>query len=91
MKYSISYKKSVVKDFKRFSKNQAERQKLKEEIESILIDNPFQGKKLKAEYQGLYSLHVRYKFIVVYRILKDSIFVLAIESRESGYKKAYTS
>jgi addiction module RelE/StbE family toxin len=91
MKYKIYYKRSVVKDFRKFSKNQAQRQKFKKEIESILTENPFQGKKLKAEYQGLYSLHVKYKFIVVYKILKDSVFVLAVESRESGYKKTYTS
>lgn len=89
MRYSISYKKSVAKDFKNFSKNLSERQKLKKEIESLLSENPFQGKKLKAEYQGLYSLHVRYKFIVVYKILKDIVFILAVESREGGYKKEY--
>jgi len=89
MKYSISYKKSVTKDFKNFSKNLSERQKLKEEIESLLSNNPFQGKKLKAEYQGLYSLHIRYKFIVVYKIIKNTVLILAVESRESGYKKKY--
>lgn len=89
MKYNISYKKSVAKDFKNFSRNPAERQKLKEDIESLLSENPFQGKKLKAEYQGLYSLHVRYKFIAVYKILKGSVLVLALESREGGYKKEY--
>ncbi len=91
MRYSISYKKSVAKDFKNFSKNPSERQKLKKEIESLLAENPFQGKKLKAEYQGLYSLHVRYKFIVVYKIFKANVFILAVESREGGYKKEYTS
>lgn len=91
MKYNVSYKKSVAKDLKNFSRNLSERQKLKGEIESLLSKNPFQGKKLKAEYHGLYSLHVRYKFIAVYKILKDSVLVLSVESREGSYKKAYTS
>lgn len=89
MKYKIVYKRSVEKDFRKFSKNKTERKKLKASIESVLNENPFQGKKLKAEYKGSYSLHIRYKVLVVYKIFTDRVLILAVEPRESSYKKRY--
>ena len=89
MKYKITYKESVEKDFRKFSKNKTGREKLKASIESVLSENPFQGKKLKAEYKGEYSLHIRYKVLVVYKIFTDRILVLAVEPREGSYKKKY--
>lgn len=89
MRYQILYKGNVEKDFRRLSKNKEERERIKEEIESTLSKDPFKGKKLKAEYKGLYSLHIRYKVIVVYKIFKENILILGIESRERSYKRRY--
>ncbi len=87
MKYKITYKGSVEKDFRKFSKNKTEREKLKASIESVLIENPFQGKKLKAEYKGSYSIHIRYKVLVVYKIFAAKVLILVVEPREGSYKK----
>ena len=89
MKYKITYKGIVEKDFRKFSKNKTEREKLKANIESVLSKNPFQGKKLKAEYKGSYSIHIRYKVLVVYKIFAEKVLILAVEPREGSYKKKY--
>lgn len=88
MKYTILYKRSVEKDFRKFP-NVEERRKLKLEVDSLLTENPVQGKKLRGRYAGLYSLHIRHKVIVVYKIFPDTVLVLAVESREGSYKKPY--
>ncbi len=87
MKYQLLYKDSVEKDFHYLSKNKKEREKIKAKIEFVLSKNPYQGKKLKGVYKGLYSLHLRYKIMVVYKIFKGSVLILAIESRERSYKR----
>ena len=89
MKYRVVYKASVEKDLRRLSKKSQEREKIKTEIESILDANPSRGKKLSGEYKGLHSLHIRYKVIVVYKIFRKNVLVLAVESREKGYKRRY--
>ena len=89
MKYRILYKDSVKKDFLRFSKNKKEREKIKAEIETSLSENPFKGKRLKGKYKGLYSFHIHYKVLVVYKILQESVLILAVEPRERSYKRKY--
>lgn len=81
MKYKITYKESVEKDFRKFSKNKTEREKLKANIESVLSKNPFQGKKLKAEYKSSYSIHIRYKVLVVYKIFVEKVLSGRAERR----------
>ncbi len=89
MKYKILYKKSVKKDFSRLSSNKKEVLEIKDEIEYALSRNPYKGKPLRAAYEGLYSLHIRRKIIVVYKIFTKDVIVLAVEQREKAYKKLY--
>ena len=89
MKYKVIYKKSVSRDWKRF-KNKTEREVLKKEVDALLSDNPPVQGKMKGRYEGLYSHHVRYKVVVVYKIFSDSVLVLAVEPREGSYKKEYS-
>ena len=86
MKYKVIYKKSVSKDWKRF-KNKTECEVLKKEVDALLSNNPPVQGKLKGQYEGLYSYHLRYKIMVVYKIFSDSVLVLAVEPREGSYKK----
>ena len=89
MNRRIFYKRSVEKDFRKLSRNIAERKELEAEIEKKLTNNPAAGKELKGRYAGLRSLHIRYKLLVVYSILADGILILAIEPREKSYKGNY--
>jgi len=89
MNYTILYKKSVKKDFARLSANEREVLTVKEDIENFLSRNPCQGKPLRATYQGLYSVHIRRKIVVVYKIFERDVLVLAVRQREKAYKKAY--
>ena len=89
MKYKVIYKKSVSKDWKRF-KNKTDREVLKKEVDALLSDNPPVQGKMKGRYEGLYSHHIRYKIVVVYKIFSDSVLVLAVEPREGSYKKEYS-
>jgi len=89
VKYKVIYKKRVSKDWKRF-KNKIEREALKKEVDALLSDNPPVQGKLKGRYEGLYSYHLRYKILIVYKIFSDSVLVLAVEPREGSYKKEYS-
>ena len=87
MKYTVIYKKSVEKDWKKF-RNKKERESLKKEVDALLSENP-PIHKLKGQYEGLCSHHLRYKLMVVYQICSDTVRVLAVEPREGSYKKKY--
>jgi addiction module RelE/StbE family toxin len=89
MQYTILYKKSVKKDFNRLSLNKKEILKIKDEIENKLSQNPYKGKPLRAAYEGLFSLHIKRKIVVVYKIFAKDVLVLAVEQRENAYKKPY--
>lgn len=89
MKFKIKYKKSVKRDFLKISKNKEERLKIKHKIDKLLSENPYKGKQLKGQYKGLYSLHIKRKVVVMYKIFIDTVLVLAIEQREESYKKKY--
>lgn len=84
LEYRILYKKSVSKDLKGVEVSQ--RRRLVEKIESKLSQDPYKGKSLKGEYQGLRSIRVG-DYRVVYRIVQRDVVILAVGHRKGIYRR----
>ena len=81
-KIKLFYKESVEKDLKKF--NIKERVKILNKIEKDLSIG-IRGKKLKGEFEGLYSYRVG-NYRVVYCLIEEGILILRIRHRKEVYK-----
>lgn len=84
MVYNIVYKKSVQRDLKKLSKDEA-RQVLKQ-IEEELPNNAETYTVLKGQFAGLRKYRVG-AYRVIYAILKDNVLVLRIGHRKDVYTR----
>lgn len=84
MVYNIVYKKSVQRDLKKLSKDEA-RQVLKQ-IEEELSNNAETYPVLKGQFGGLRKYRVG-AYRVIYAILKDNVLVLRIGHRKDVYTR----
>ena len=82
LKVKIFYKESVEKDLKKFDKK--ERIRILNRIERELSSG-IKGKKLKGEFEGLYSYRIE-DYRVVYSLIRDGILVIRIRHRKDVYK-----
>ncbi|MFW6139420.1 MAG: type II toxin-antitoxin system RelE family toxin [Spirochaetota bacterium] len=83
MEYNIAYKSSVKKDLKKIDKNESLR--ILHAIEDVLKKDPFKGKELKGEYEGLFSYRIG-DYRIIYTILGSTIIILRISHRKDAYK-----
>lgn len=85
MGYKIEYKASVAKDIRRLPKETIKR--CLELIEEKLINNPFLGKPLKGQFEGLWSVRIG-DYRVIYTIEKgaETILILRISHRKESYR-----
>ena len=81
-KVEIFYKASVEKDLKKFDKKERIRilNKIEKELSSGII-----GKKLKGEFEGLYSYRLG-DYRVVYSLIREGILIIRIRHRKDVYK-----
>ena len=80
----IKYKPTAVNQLKKIPKQ--ELRKIIRKLE-LLADDPFVGKPLKGEFEGLYSLRA-WPYRIIYLIESDSgtITVFLVTHRQSAYK-----
>lgn len=81
-KGKILYKESVEKDLKKSDKK--ERIKILNKIEKELSSG-IKGKKLKGEFEGLYSYRIG-DYRVVYSLIPEGILIIRIRHRKDVYK-----
>jgi addiction module RelE/StbE family toxin len=80
----IEYSLTALKQLKKLSKDK--QLKVLKVIEN-LKNNPFGGKKLKGEFEGLYSLKVwPYRVIYHYFSKEKLLFINVIQHRQEVYK-----
>ena len=84
MAYNIVYKKSVQRDLKKLSKEEAHR--VLKQIEEELSKNAETYPVLKGQFAGLRKYRVG-DYRVIYAILGDEVLVLRIGHRKDVYKK----
>ena len=84
MAYNIVYKKSVQRDLKKLSKEEAHR--VLKQIEEELSKNAETYPVLKGQFAGLRKYRVG-DYRVIYAILGDDVLVLRIGHRKDVYKK----
>jgi len=82
--YNIVYKKSVQRDLKKLSKEEAHR--VLKQIEEELSKNAETYPVLKGQFAGLRKYRVG-DYRVIYAILGDDVLVLRIGHRKDVYKK----
>jgi mRNA interferase RelE/StbE len=80
---TIKFKESVYKDLKKIEKK--DRLKILRKIDKELKENPGMDKKMKGEFQDLYSYRVG-NYRVIYTIVKKDIIILRIEHRKEVYE-----
>lgn len=74
--YRVEFSKKAQKDIQELSPKQKE--KLKEIITKVILENPYIGKSLKGKLKGLYSYRLSYKDRLVYEIYEDEKTILMI-------------
>ena len=82
MEYKIFYKSSVEKDLKRIDFKQ--RKNIMDCIENDIAKG-IKGKKLKGEYEGMYSYRTG-NYRIVYTQIPQGILILRISHRKDVYK-----
>ncbi len=83
MEYNIQYKKSVYRDLKNVSKDEAKR--IIEKLETSLRENPLSNPELKGEFKGLRKLRVG-DYRVIYAVQKSDVLILRIRHRKEVYR-----
>jgi mRNA interferase RelE/StbE len=83
LEYNITYKSSVKKDLKKIDKK--ELLKILNAIEDELKKDPFIGKELKGQFEGLFSYRIG-KYRIIYTIVGNTIIILRISHRKDVYK-----
>ena len=83
MSYKIAFKKSVSRDLKKISKDQAER--ILREIEEKLPQKADTFPPLKGRFAGLRKFKVG-DYRVIYAIIEDTALILRISHRRESYR-----
>lgn len=78
----LGYRPKTLKQLKKLPKR--EKRKVISKIET-LATNPYQGKPLKGEYQGIYSLRA-WPYRILYEIQSEQIIIYSVEHRQGAYK-----
>ena len=81
MSYKIAFKKSVSRDLKRISKDQAE--KILKKIESNLPDKADTFPALTGRFAGLRKFRIG-NYRVIYTIIEDTALILRIKHRHKS-------
>ena len=82
--FKITFKKSVAKDLKQISKNQAKR--ILDKIETDLSGVPEQFPELKGKFAGLRKYQVGDYRIIFAIIGNDAVLITRIKHRKESYK-----
>ena len=83
MSYKIAFKKSVSRDLKKLSKDQAER--ILKEIEEKLPEKADMFPPLKGKFTGLRKFRVG-NYRVIYAIIEGTALILRISHRKESYR-----
>ncbi|OGG03853.1 hypothetical protein A2W14_04910 [Candidatus Gottesmanbacteria bacterium RBG_16_37_8] len=78
----LSYKPQAVKQLKKLP--QSEKKKIIRKLE-LLATDPFAGKILKGELEGLFSMRA-WPYRIVYEIRKKSVIIYSIAQRQGVYR-----
>ena len=79
----IEYKSSVRRDVRKIDKPEANR--IRDDLELKLQQNPSAGEPLKGDLAGLFKLRVG-DYRVIYAKTKEGVLVLRIRHRKNAYK-----
>ena len=79
MSYEIRFAKQAFKDIKILIPKQ--RKKLQDILIEIIAKNPYEGKKLKGNLEGNYSLHLNLQDRIVYSIDEENKIVYIKRTR----------
>ncbi|SKB15114.1 Similar to tr/Q5NZB9/Q5NZB9 [Planktothrix sp. PCC 11201] len=77
--YQILFSKSAQKDIAQLTSQQ--KAKLKQILQDIISKNPYLGKSLKGQLEGLYSYRLNRKDRIVYEILETDKVVFIIRTK----------
>lgn len=77
----LNYKPEAVKQLKRLSTS--EKKKVIKKLE-LLSKNPYSGKALKGELEGLRSLRA-WPYRIIYEIKNKTLIILSVAHRQSAY------
>lgn len=77
----LEYKPAVVKQLKKLPLS--EKKKIIKKLELLSLD-PFSGKSLKGELEGLRSLRA-WPYRIIYEIRGKSLIILSVAHRQSAY------
>lgn len=82
--YSIVFDKKVLKDFKKI--DSVWQKRIVEKIEDILVNTPYEGKKLVGNMSNFYRLRVG-DYRIVYEIIEDivTIEIIKVAHRKEVY------
>ena len=78
---NLYYKPQVIKQLKKLPL--AEKKKVVRKLE-LLVKNPYSGKQLKGELEGLRSLQV-WPYRIIYEVQKESVVIYSVAHRQSVY------
>lgn len=84
MDYNITFKKSVEKDLKRISKQNAKR--ILDKIDAELGKNPDRFPALSGPFAGMRKFRVG-DYRVIFVVIEKNILVLRIQDRKDVYRK----
>lgn len=84
MDYNITFKKSVFKDLKRISKQDAKR--ILDKIDIKLTKDPNNFPSLTGQFSGLRKFRVG-NYRIVFAIMESDILILRVQNRKDVYKK----
>ena len=76
--YSVEYAKSVAKDLRRLPKKI--RARALDVVETVLAEDPHQGRPLTGPYKGLFRFRVG-DYRIVYTIERDELVILVLRIR----------
>jgi len=82
--YNITFKKSVEKDIKRISKQNAKR--ILDKIDTELVKNPERFPALSGPFAGMRKFRVG-DYRVIFVIIDKDVLVLRIQDRKDVYRK----
>lgn len=83
MPWRIEYKASVLHDLRKM--NRADRQRIMNELEASLSEDPNRGELMRGQFRGLRKFRVG-EYRVIYSKEKDGVLVLRIGHRSTVYR-----
>ncbi|MFC1725588.1 type II toxin-antitoxin system RelE/ParE family toxin [candidate division KSB1 bacterium] len=85
LNWKVKFKKSVFKELEKLPRD--EQILVISKIETVLLNNPFSGLKLKGRYEGLWRFRIG-DYRIIYEIQQDILVILIL--RISHRKDAYS-